>query len=212
MYAALHVVVFTDISLEKAAASDSYCHNHQLPIAFIKSEVCGIFGSIFCDFGPEFTVLDVDGEEPHTGIVASAMTTLRFINESLGDSKLEELDKKAPAPFYKWFQGCSEPHGWIFLWYLDQEVVEACSRKFHPLYQFFYFDSVESLPVEPLEPGELKPENTMEHKSIQNKFDQAKMFMVGSVELGCEFLKNLALMERLKDQSYMTLIFGLLQK
>ncbi|KAJ6825063.1 ubiquitin-activating enzyme E1 2-like [Iris pallida] len=62
-------VVFTDISLEKAIQYDDYCHNHQPPIPFIKSEVCGLFGSMFCDFGPEFTVTDVDREEPHTGII-----------------------------------------------------------------------------------------------------------------------------------------------
>ncbi|CAK8575593.1 unnamed protein product [Lathyrus sativus] len=64
-------VVFTDVSLEKAIEFNDYCHNHQPPIAFIKTEVRGLFGSVFCDFGPEFTVFDVDGEEPHTGIVAS---------------------------------------------------------------------------------------------------------------------------------------------
>ncbi|KAF7144250.1 hypothetical protein RHSIM_Rhsim05G0223400 [Rhododendron simsii] len=65
------VVVFTDISLEKAIEFDDYCHSHQPPIALIKSEVRGLFGSVFCDFGPEFTVFDVDGEDPHTGIIAS---------------------------------------------------------------------------------------------------------------------------------------------
>lgn len=64
-------VVFTDIDLKTAIEFDDYCHNHQPPIAFIKTEVRGLFGNIFCDFGPEFTVVDVDGEEPHTGIIAS---------------------------------------------------------------------------------------------------------------------------------------------
>ncbi|KAL2541455.1 Ubiquitin-activating enzyme E1 2 [Abeliophyllum distichum] len=64
-------VVFTDISLDKAIEYDDYCHKHQPPIAFIKSEVRGLFGSVFCDFGPEFTVFDVDGEDPRTGIIAS---------------------------------------------------------------------------------------------------------------------------------------------
>jgi len=27
-----------------------------------------------------------------------------------------------------------------------QEVLKACSGKFHPVHQFFYFDSLESLP------------------------------------------------------------------
>jgi len=41
------------------------------PIAFIRAETRGVFASVFCDFGPGFRVHDVDGEEPHTGIVAS---------------------------------------------------------------------------------------------------------------------------------------------
>ena len=65
------VVVFTDISLEKGIEFNDYCHSHQPPIAFIKDEIRGLFGSVFCDFGPEFTVLDVHGEDPHTGIIAS---------------------------------------------------------------------------------------------------------------------------------------------
>jgi ubiquitin-activating enzyme E1 len=67
--------------------------------------------------------------------------------------------------------------------------------------QFFYFDSVESLPVEPLEPSDLKPENSRYDAQIsvfgaklQKKLEQSKIFMVGSGALGCEFLKNLALM------------------
>ncbi|KAG8089307.1 hypothetical protein GUJ93_ZPchr0011g27904 [Zizania palustris] len=330
-------VVFTDVSLEKAIEFDSYCHNHQPPIAFIKAEVRGLFGSVFCDFGPDFTVLDVDGEEPHTGIVASisndnpaivscvdderlefqdgdlvvfsevhGMTELndgkprkiknarpysftleedttsygtyirggivtqvkppkvlkfkplkeaikepgeflmsdfskldrppllhlafqaldkfrsdlkRFpiagstddvhrlidfavsINETLGDRKLEEHDNKLLHHFASGSRAVLNPMAAMFGGVVGQEVVKACSGKFHPLYQFFYFDSVESLPVEPLEPNELKPENSRYDAQIsvfgsklQKKLEQAKIFMVGSGALGCEFLKNLALM------------------
>uniref|UniRef100_A0ACD5YBK3 Uncharacterized protein n=1 Tax=Avena sativa TaxID=4498 RepID=A0ACD5YBK3_AVESA len=330
-------VVFTDISLEKAVEFDDYCHSHQPPIAFIKSEVCGLFGSVFCDFGPEFTVLDVDGEEPHTGIVASisndnpalvscvdderlefqdgdlvvfsevhGMTELndgkprkvknarpysfqleedtssfgayvrggivtqikppkvikfkplkeamvepgeflmsdfskfdrppllhlafqaldkfrselkRFpvagssddvqkvldyadrINEALGDKKLEGIDKKLLNHFASGSRAVLNPMAAMFGGIVGQEVVKACSGKFHPLYQFFYFDSVESLPVDPLEPSDLKPNNTRYDAQIsvfgsklQNKLEEAKIFMVGSGALGCEFLKNLALM------------------
>ncbi|KAK3139148.1 hypothetical protein QOZ80_5AG0378620 [Eleusine coracana subsp. coracana] len=330
-------VVFTDISLDKAVEFDDYCHNHQPPIAFIKSEVRGLFGSVFCDFGPEFTVLDVDGEEPHTGIVASISNDnpalvscvdderlefqdgdlvvfsevvgmpelndgrprkiknarpysftleedtssygtyirggivtqvkspkvlkfkplkeaikepgeflmsdfskfdrppllhlafqaldkfrnelMRFpvagsaddaqklidfavsINETLGDNKLEEVDKKLLHHFASGSRAVLNPMAAMFGGIVGQEVVKACSGKFHPLYQFFYFDSVESLPVEPLEPSDLKPENSRYDAQIsvfgaklQNKLEQAKLFMVGSGALGCEFLKNLALM------------------
>uniref|UniRef100_A0A7N0VEH5 E1 ubiquitin-activating enzyme n=1 Tax=Kalanchoe fedtschenkoi TaxID=63787 RepID=A0A7N0VEH5_KALFE len=67
--------------------------------------------------------------------------------------------------------------------------------------QFFYFDSLESLPKEPLDANDLRPLNSRYDAQIsvfgsklQKKMEEAKIFMVGSGALGCEFLKNLALM------------------
>lgn len=37
------------------------------------------------------------------------------------------------------------------------QVVKAASGKFHPLHQWFYFDSIESLPDEPLSAEEVAP-------------------------------------------------------
>ncbi|XP_042511012.1 ubiquitin-activating enzyme E1 2-like isoform X1 [Macadamia integrifolia] len=330
-------VVFTDISLDKAVEFDDYCHNHQPPISFIKAEVRGLFGSVFCDFGPEFTVVDVDGEEPHTGIIASisndnpalvscvdderlefqdgdlvvfsevkGMTELndgkprkvknarpysfsleedttnygayekggivtqakqpkvlhfktlrealtdpgdfllsdfskfdrppllhlafqaldkficevgRFpvsgseedarklislavsINEGLEDGKLDEIDQKLLRQFAFGARAVLNPMAAMFGGIVGQEVVKACSGKFHPLFQFFYFDSVESLPTEPLDPNDVKPLNSRYDAQIsvfgcklQKKLEEAKVFIVGSGALGCEFLKNLALM------------------
>lgn len=88
----MQAVVFTDISIEKAIEFNDYCHNHQPPIAFIKSEVRGLFGSVFCDFGPEFTVFDVDGEEPHTGIIASISNDNPALVSCVDDERLEFQD------------------------------------------------------------------------------------------------------------------------
>jgi ubiquitin-activating enzyme E1 len=88
----LQAVVFTDISMDKAIEFDDFCHNHQPPIAFIKSEIRGLFSSVFCDFGPEFTVLDVDGEEPHTGIVASISNGNPALVSCVDDERLEFQD------------------------------------------------------------------------------------------------------------------------
>ncbi|XP_015897430.2 ubiquitin-activating enzyme E1 1 [Ziziphus jujuba] len=330
-------VVFTDISLEKAIEFNDYCHNHEPPISFIKSEVRGLFGSVFCDFGPEFTVVDVDGEDPHTGIIASisndnpalvacvdderlefqdgdlvvfseihGMTELndgkprkiknarpysftieedttnyasyekggivtqvkqpkvlnfkplrealedpgdfllsdfskfdrppllhlafraldkftvelgRFpisgseddakkfislvasINDSSTDGRCEEIDEKLLRHFAFGARAVLNPMAAMFGGIVGQEVVKACSGKFHPLLQFFYFDSVESLPVEPLDPSDLKPLNSRYDAQIsvfgsklQKKLEDSRVFVVGSGALGCEFLKNLALM------------------
>lgn len=89
----MQAVVFTDIGLENAIEFNDYCHNHQPPIAFIKSEVRGLFGSIFCDFGPEFTVTDVDGEDPHTGIIASISNDNPALVSCVDDERLEFQDR-----------------------------------------------------------------------------------------------------------------------
>ncbi len=41
---------------------------------------------------------------------------------------------------------------------VGQEVMKAASGKFHPLFQFFYFDSIESLPEEDLTPEDVVPQ------------------------------------------------------
>ncbi|CAM8949146.1 unnamed protein product [Rhodiola kirilowii] len=330
-------VVFTDISLEKATEYNDYCHSHQPPIAFIKSEVCGLFGSVFCDFGPQFTVVDVDGEEPHTGIVASisndnpalvscvdderlefqdgdlvvfsevhGMTELndgkprrvknarpysffieedtaqfsphikggivtqvkqpkvlnfkplrealrepgdfllsdfskfdrppllhlafqaldrfksevgrfpvagseedakKFIslvvdmNNGLEEGRIGEIDQNVLRSFAFGARAVLNPMAAMFGGLVGQEVVKACSGKFHPLFQFFYFDSLESLPKESLDANDLRPLNSRYDAQIsvfgsklQKKMEEATVFMVGSGALGCEFLKNLALM------------------
>ncbi|XP_038902732.1 ubiquitin-activating enzyme E1 1 isoform X1 [Benincasa hispida] len=331
------VVVFTDTGLDKAMEFNDFCHNHQPPISFIKSEVRGLFGSVFCDFGPEFTVYDVYGEDPHTGIIASisndnpalvscvdderlefqdgdlvvfsevhGMTELndgkprrikncraysftleedttnfgsyekggivtqvkqpkvlnfkplreaindpgdfllsdfskfdrpplihlaflaldKFvtelgrlpvagseedaqklisvasnINETLGDGRVEDINPKLLRHFAFGAKAVLNPMAAMFGGIVAQEVLKACSGKFHPLVQFFYFDSVESLPTESLDASDFRPLNSRYDAQIsvfgsklQKKLENAKVFMVGSGALGCEFLKNLALM------------------
>ncbi|MFS7945623.1 putative ubiquitin/SUMO-activating enzyme E1, THIF-type NAD/FAD binding, ubiquitin-activating enzyme [Helianthus anomalus] len=327
-------VVFTDITLEKAIEFNNFCHRHEPPIAFIKSEVRGLFGSVFCDFGPKFTVSDLDGEDPHIGIIASisngnpplvtfidderlefqdgdlvtfsevqGMSELndgkprkvinakpysfsieedttsygeykrggivtelkqpkvlqfkpleealkdpgefllsdfskfdrplllhllfqaldKFVSElqrypvagsetdaqklislvfsMLKDGNIDRIDEKIVRNFAFGARAVLNPMAAMFGGIVGQEVVKACSGKFHPLLQFFYFDSLESLPVEPLDPDDLKPLNSRYDAQIsvfgaklQKQLEEAKVFVVGSGALGCEFLKNLALM------------------
>lgn len=85
-----------------------------------------------------------------------------------------------------------------------QEVLKACSGKFTPLKQYMYFDSLESLPSKekyPRTEETTSPINTRYDNQIavfglefQRKIANLKIFLVGSGAIGCEMLKNWALM------------------
>jgi len=86
---------------------------------------------------------------------------------------------------------------------VGQEVLKASSGKFSPLNQFLYFDACECLPDsdEPLPKEELMPQNCREDgeiavfgKSFVEKLRKLNMFLVGAGAIGCEMLKNWALM------------------
>lgn len=83
-----------------------------------------------------------------------------------------------------------------------QEVLKACSGKFVPIKQFLYFDSLESLPTTfPRSAENTKPINSRYDSQIavfgleyQKAIANTKTFLVGSGAIGCEMLKNWALM------------------
>ncbi|KAL7090995.1 hypothetical protein ACP275_12G077400 [Erythranthe tilingii] len=328
------VVVFTNTMLEKAVEFNKYCHQHQPPIAFIRADVRGLFASVFCDFGPKFTVFDVNGEDAYSScayilketrsrtavsivhpspddlgfragdkVVFSQIRGMeglcdgrpRVISTSSGKNFCIEEDamnysvispcggvKKVeskelmfkplhqalynPGDFsnnggslyhhlafqaldefigklrrlpFSGFEGDAKiiidifvdinnrlpvdrrvsinrkllrdfafgaravlsPMATIFGAIVGQEALKACSGKFHPFFQFFYFDSIESLPSESLNSEDLKPMSSRYDAQIsvfgsklQKKMEESKIFVVGSGTLGCEFLKQVALM------------------
>ncbi|KAJ8301710.1 hypothetical protein KUTeg_020697, partial [Tegillarca granosa] len=63
------VVVLTNSSLDEQIRIGEFCHGND--IKFIVADTKGLFGMLFCDFGPEFVVHDLDGEEPISNMVAS---------------------------------------------------------------------------------------------------------------------------------------------
>ncbi|KAI9025222.1 ubiquitin-activating emzyme E1 [Phycomyces nitens] len=66
---AYKVVVVTEAPLSEQLEIGDICHNNN--IHFISTEVRGLFGRIFNDFGEKFEVLDATGEEPLTGMIAA---------------------------------------------------------------------------------------------------------------------------------------------
>jgi len=60
--------------MKESISIDEICHKHN--IGFIKADVCGVFASVFCDFGTGFQVLDVDGK--HSSCVPFALNSWVF--------------------------------------------------------------------------------------------------------------------------------------
>lgn len=84
-----------------------------------------------------------------------------------------------------------------------QEVMKACSGKFHPIYQWLYFDAIECLPenCEEITEELAAPTNSRYDGQIavfgreyQKKLGALKYFVVGAGAIGCELLKNFAMM------------------
>ena len=85
-----------------------------------------------------------------------------------------------------------------------QEVMKACSGKFSPIVQHLYFDALEALPGDgsaPLDPALLQPkgnrydgQTVVIGSELQAKLGAATYFLVGAGAIGCELLKNFAMM------------------
>eukprot|EP01132_Coremiostelium_polycephalum_P002838 gene2838-3528_t len=61
------VVVTSNQPIQLQLSLNDFCHRNS--IHFIAAECRGVFGSIFNDFGDDFTVLDKNGEEPESYLI-----------------------------------------------------------------------------------------------------------------------------------------------
>ncbi|KAK0242946.1 ubiquitin activating enzyme [Armillaria nabsnona] len=85
--------------------------------------------------------------------------------------------------------------------FVAQEVLKACSAKFHPMVQHLYFDSLESLPSAIPAEEDCQPTGSRYDgqiavfgRTFQNKISNHRQFLVGSGAIGCEMLKNWSMM------------------
>lgn len=324
------VVVLTNVPISFQKAIGDYCHSKGIYV--VMADTYGLFGSIFCDFGDKFTVIDPNGETPTTGIVAgindeglvsvlddtrhgledgdyvtfSEVEGMEGINVceprkievkgpytfTIGDvsglgqykrgglfhqvkmpkildfknfttalkepefvmtdwakfdrpqqlhlgfqalnafqlakgrlpepmndedaaivlgaakkfaeeEKLDiELDDKLLKELSYQAMGDLSPMAAFFGGVAAQEVLKAVSGKFHPISQWLYFDSLESLPTQTQRSPELcKPIGSRYDGQIavfgtefQEKIANLKQFLVGAGAIGCEMLKNWAMM------------------
>jgi ubiquitin-activating enzyme E1 len=116
--------------------------------------------------------------------------------------KLEvEIDEKLLQELSYQAVGDLSPMAAFFGGLAAQEVLKAVSGKFHPINQWLYFDSLESLPTGSARSEELcAPTNTRYDGQIavfgrefQEKLSNMTQFLVGAGAIGCEMLKNWAM-------------------
>ncbi|KAG8893299.1 hypothetical protein FRB99_002069, partial [Tulasnella sp. 403] len=114
-------------------------------------------------------------------------------NEEINVKVLEELAYQAT--------GDLSPVVAVIGGFVAQEVLKACSAKFHPMVQHLYFDSLESLPANLPTEADAAPigsrydgQIAVFGKAFQAKIADHRQFLVGSGAIGCEMLKNWSMM------------------
>ena len=116
------------------------------------------------------------------------------------------MDDKFQEQFAKICAGDLSPMNAFIGGLVAQEVMKACSGKFMPVRQLMYFDALECLPDQPDKLSLLTAESckpmgnrydgqvAVFGKEFQDKIKSNKNFVVGAGAIGCELLKNFALM------------------
>lgn len=116
--------------------------------------------------------------------------------------QVEELDEKLIKELAFQARGDITPMAAVIGGMVAQEVLKACSGKFNPIHQFFYFDSLESLPTSlTLTEQDCAPTGSRYDGQVavfgqqfQKIVANSKHFLVGAGAIGCEMLKNWAMM------------------
>ena len=112
-----------------------------------------------------------------------------------------DLDEKVVAELAFQATGDVSPINAAMGGYVGQEILKACSGKFGPTYQFMYFDALEALPESIPSEAECQPIGSRHDgqiavfgKPFQDKIANQRQFLVGAGAIGCEMLKNWAMM------------------
>jgi ubiquitin-activating enzyme E1 len=144
-----------------------------------------------------------NGEFPRPHNEADAAEVLKTAQGLAGQGEDKvELDEKLIKELSYQARGDLSPIAAFFGGLAAQEVLKSVSGKFHPIMQWLYFDSLESLPTSTARSEkDCSPIGSRYDGQIavlgqeyQKKLGNVKQFLVGAGAIGCEMLKNWALM------------------
>lgn len=144
------------------------------------------------------------GQLPLPRNAEQAKKVIQLANELNAAGKwVEKVDEELVAELAMESRGSVTPMMCVMGGLLAQEVLKACSGKFMPIHQFVYFDSLESLPANTKELAESSfqaqdsrydGQIALFGEAFQRKIASQKQFLVGAGAIGCEMLKNWAMM------------------
>lgn len=124
--------------------------------------------------------------------------------------KISDIDEKLFRLISKTSAGDLAPMQAVIGGIAAQEVMKACSGKFMPIQQWFYYDNFECLPED--ESNYPTPQDCLSTnsrydrqvgvfgQSVQKKLANSRLFVVGAGAIGCEILKNLSMMGVASEQ------------
>lgn len=140
---------------------------------------------------------------PRPWSAEDAAEFLVLCKERAQELGVEEIKESLLGIFSKTAEGDLCPVNAVIGGISAQEVMKACSGKFSPIMQFLSFDAIECLPedLSGLTEEECKPigsrydsQIAVFGKQFQEKLGSLRYFIVGAGAIGCELLKNFAMM------------------
>ncbi|XP_051986480.1 ubiquitin-like modifier-activating enzyme 1 [Xyrauchen texanus] len=146
------------------------------------------------------------GRTPRPRSQADAELLVTITKKICADAEFNELDEDTVRKLSLVASGDLAPVNAFIGGLAAQEVVKACSGKFTPLRQWLYFDALECLSDEEegtegvLTEDDCAPRDSRYDGQIavfgsafQDKLKNQNYFLVGAGAIGCELLKNFAL-------------------
>jgi len=112
----------------------------------------------------------------------------------------KEFDQDLLQKFIETYRGTTIPINSIIGGIVAQEIIKACSGKYNPIRQWLYFDAYECLDENYNELNKKRTGTRYDGQikifgqEFQKRLMSKKFFIVGSGAIGCELLKNIAMM------------------
>jgi ubiquitin-activating enzyme E1 len=142
-----------------------------------------------------------NNREPRPWNESDAMEFMRLCLDRAGELSMD-VDAKLVTTFAKICTGSLAPMNAIVGGITAQEVMKACSGKFMPICGYFCFDALECLRDQDSMPKYISQGNGRRYDAqsivfgddVQRRLEDLRYFIVGAGAIGCELVKNFAMM------------------